>query len=113
MLGIATTSDLKKLREDILASFKTINTKLDKIMKTQAELQAAVEAATAEIVKIRAEQKALVTDLTTQVNDLKAIIAAGGPITPALEAAADQLLVTIKDFDDEIPDAAEPPPAQA
>ena len=109
-------ANFKKLREEVLASLKNQNTKLDKIMKTQAELKTLLEAANDEVTKIRKEQKdafaaeaALVKDLTEQVEALKKLIA-DGAATPGLEAAADKLLATIKEFDDEKPDAEPPPP---
>lgn len=74
---------------------------LGKIMASQAELAAQVTAATEKLTKIGVETSTLIT----KVSDLEAIIAAGGDVSPELQAAVDALVAQAKVVDDLVPDA--------
>lgn len=75
------------------------------IMATQEELTAQLVALKAQAEKSEAEERAVIVTMTQQIADLNALIAAGGPVTPELQAAADALGVSLQSLDDLNPDA--------
>jgi ElaB/YqjD/DUF883 family membrane-anchored ribosome-binding protein len=85
---------------DLLTELKNINTKLDTIMATQAELAAELAAKTAQIRKA-------IDEVTAKLDALMNAVA-NAPVTPELRAAADALGVAVQAADDIVPDA---PPA--
>jgi hypothetical protein len=83
---------------------KSIYKQNQKIMDTQEQLVAKVDAATAKLVKIGEEsRKTLQT-----VAELKEALANQGSVSPELQAAFDRLEVQVGAVDDLVPDA-EPP----
>lgn len=74
-------------------------------MATQEELTAQLVALKAQAEKSEAEERAVIVTMTQQIADLNALIAAGGPVTPELQAAADALGVSLQSLDDLNPDA--------
>jgi len=73
----------------------------EKIVATQAELAVQVTALTDQVGKIGAETRTLLT----RVEELLAVIAAGGEVTPELQAAVDGLKAQVQVVDDLVPDA--------
>jgi hypothetical protein len=91
---------------NVLANFNR-NKFLKGILMTQEELKALLEAATAKAQKIGTETAALLQKIT----ELLAIIAAGGNVTPEVQAAMDALTAQMQIVDDLVPDEVPPPPA--
>jgi len=102
--------DLALLREELLAINKTTQTKLDRIMKTQAEVQAALETATNTLVKVRKEQKDRFDAQTVLIDELKKLIA-DGVATPGVEAAVLAFEAKLAEFDADVADAPAAPAA--
>lgn len=91
----------------VLYRQKTLNQNQDIIMAKQDEAAQSVRDLTAQINKIGTE-----TATTLQkVTDLEAIIAAGGDVSPELQAALDEAKAAAQRADDLTPDApvVEPP----
>ncbi len=77
---------------------------LNKIMATQAELAAQLNDLGAELGKIGAETQSLLD----KIEELGKIIAAGGDVTPELQAAFDAVKAQAQAVDDKVPDAPAP-----
>jgi septal ring factor EnvC (AmiA/AmiB activator) len=77
-----------------------------KIMATQAELAVQINTLTAQVQKIATES----SKTLQMVTDLQSLIAAGGTVTPELQASVDALAAQIKVTDDLVPDAPAPTP---
>lgn len=73
---------------------------------TQAELTAKVTEISDTLAKVKGET----TTLIAKVDELNAVIAAGGPVSSELQAAVDALAAQAKAVDDLVPDAAPPAP---
>lgn len=71
-------------------------------MAMQAELTTQVTAATDKLKKIGTETSSLLT----KIDELKAVIAAGGAVTPELQAAVDALTTQALVVDELVPDAS-------
>lgn len=78
-----------------------INWRLDQIMSTQAELAAQLDELGVQLEKIAAETQSLLD----KIDELGAIIAAGGNVTPELQAAFDAVRAQAQVVDDKVPDA--------
>lgn len=93
LLGLATVADINKTKEQI--------------MKTQAELTADLEAILAQNQKTATEIAGIQTESTAlqaRVTELEAVIAAGGNVSPELEAAVAAVKAQAQVLDDQIPD---------
>lgn len=99
-----------------------ITTKLDKVMKTQDQVEIELKAANDIILKIRAEQETrakeqadLITKQTALIDERDKLIQmlkdelAAGNATPGVEAALAALEKNLEDFDATIPDPAPTP----
>ncbi len=97
-------AQLQRLKQAILKRMEEME---KKIMSTQAELVVQIKALTAQSKKTQGEIKLVQASVTaglTKIDELIALIAAGGQITPELTDAADELKVTLQETDDLIPD---------
>lgn len=93
--------DGEKLLPTLLESFLHINTKLEKIMSTQAEIAQALTDLGVQVAKVGEESKATLQ----KVADLEAELAKNPDVSPALQAAFDGLKTQVQKVDDLIPDA--------
>jgi hypothetical protein len=89
---------------DVVTSLAVLGVNQGKIMATQDEEVLVLEAIRQKIVKIGTETETL---LQTVV-DLRAEIAAGGQVTPAVQAALDAVVAQAQVVDDLVPDAPAP-----
>ena len=89
----------------LLESFLSIHQKLDKIMSTQTELAAQVQAISAQVSKIGEESKVTLQ----KVIDLETALANQDNVSPELQAAVDALKKQVQVVDDLVADA---PPAE-
>ena len=94
----------RQLLRDVLSRLNSLAKQMEKSMATQAELTAQVQAISATLTKIGTETSTLLT----KIDELKAVIAAGPPVTPELQAAVDALAAQAKVVDDLVPDAPTP-----
>jgi chromosome segregation ATPase len=78
-----------------------IKRKVRIIMANQEDLRIQIEALTAQVVKIQTETQSLLT----RIEELLAIINAGGTVTPELQAAVDALVAQVAIVDELVPDA--------
>ncbi len=91
----------------IFKALEVIDGHLHKIMDTQAQTAAKVQAVTNELVKVGTETRSLLT----KIDDLTAIINTGAVNTsPELQAAVDALTAQAQLVDDLVPDAPPPTP---
>lgn len=86
-----------------------IERKLNKIIMTQAELVTQLNTITAQVAKIGVETG----NTLQQVIDLKALLAAGGTVTPEVIDAVTALQAQAQKTDDLVPDAPATPSAKA
>lgn len=85
----------------LLESFLSIHQKLEKIMSTQTEFAAQVQAISTQVAKIGEESK-----ITLQkVIDLEAALANQDNVSPELQAAVDELKQQVQVVDDLVADA--------
>lgn len=91
--------DRKELRS-IHTLLRELVSQIRKIMATQQELAVQLTTATDQLKKIGGETKTLLQ----KVDELTAIINAGGPVSPELQSAADALTAQAKVVDDLVPD---------
>ena len=84
------------------SSSKEILAKLEKIMASQAELAVQIAAVTEKVAKIGTETRSLLT----KIDELKAVIAAGAEVSPALQASVDALSAQASVVDGLVEDAA-------
>lgn len=75
-------------------------------MATQAELTEQVRTLTAKVQKVGTETRTLLT----RIEELLAVIANGGQVTPELQAAVDDLQIQVNVVDELVPDAPTEPP---
>lgn len=94
--------------EKILVSLHSLHQKLTDIMATQKELTDQVNALTGRVVKIGSETRTLLT----KVEELLAIIAAGGEVSAELQTAVDDLQAQVTVVDELVPDAPTEPPVE-
>ncbi len=83
---------------------QTINQKLDKIIMTQTEAVTALTGINTELVKVGTETATLVTNVADLTKALADAQAAGGNVTPELEAAINAVAAQTKTVDDLVPD---------
>lgn len=95
----ATKHDLEQFEHRVTQQLKTI-------MANQVELTKQVTDLTAKVGKISAESRGLLT----KIEELLAVIAAGGNVSPELQAAVDALQAQVDVLDALVPDAPTPPP---
>lgn len=88
---------------DVSQRIGTLTEGVIKIMATQVELTAQIQAATDKLTKIGSETKSLLK----KIDDLMAVIA-NGPVSPELQAAADALSAQADVVDALVPDAPTP-----
>lgn len=101
-------------------AFSNIVRLLGEVMETQAELAQQLTAIGGQITALDAQVTKVAGEtagLKQKIVDLEAIIAAGGPITPELQASAAELVAkvgglqsSVQTLDDMVPD---PPPPSA
>jgi hypothetical protein len=87
------------------SSVDSLNAKLEIIMTTQAEAATAINTLVAKLEKISGETTATVNALADVKAQLEAALAAGGSITPELQAAIDAAIVLADAIDAKVPDA--------
>ncbi len=90
-------------------SKKDLDKKLNQILMNQKEEAAALVALKAQIQKATAEQQAASDALKKEVADLKAVIDAGGDVTPEVASALADVQAAVQTLDDTIPDAPPTP----
>ena len=90
--------------DGLVALLTSINRKADKIMATQAELAAQLNDLGVELGKIGTETQSLLD----KIEELGKIIAAGGDVTPELQAAFDAVKAQAQAVDDKVPDVPAP-----
>lgn len=93
--------------KNVHISTPTIDERLSKIMATQVELAAALEALTAQMAKIGGET----TSLVTKVQELTDALAAAGNTSPAVDAALAALQAQAGVVDGMVGDLPSVPPA--
>lgn len=106
-----TNNAIKKLREEVLALHKTINTKLDRIIMNNAELKAQLDALCAQQAKIAVEQRAASAALQAEIARLTKLITDGGNVPTEVVESLDALKAKAQVVDDLVIDAPENPPA--
>lgn len=84
--------------------FTLLNSKLEKIMATQAELITQINNINQQLTKVGQETSTLLT----KIDELKQVIAAG-PVSPELQAAVDALAHQAQVIDDLVPDTVPTP----
>lgn len=90
--------------EGVLHKLNELFVQGKKIMATQAELATKLDGVTVQLVKIGGES----SKTMALVEELKAIIANGPPVTPELQAAFDKLAAQAQVVDDLTPDEPTP-----
>lgn len=88
---------------EILQKLNILNTKIEKIMATQAQLAEQLNTVTAQIAKIGTES----TKTLQKVTELEEALANQDSVSPALQTAFDNLKAQVTVVDDLIPDAQE------
>lgn len=78
-----------------------INSKLDNIMATQAELAQQLTDVATQVEKTK-------TEITTKISDLEAAIVAAGNTSPEVDAALASLKSAVQGVDDIVPDTPAP-----
>ena len=99
-------------REQRRHQFHSLNSKLEKIMATQAELVADLKAVNAQQVKTLGEIETLQKSsdaLSAKIVELEAVIAAGGTVTQELIDAVAAVKAQAQIVDDQIPDVVPVP----
>lgn len=94
-----------KLDSVAIGLLQSINTKLDTIIMTQQEATQKLTDISAELVKVGTETATLVTNVADLKKALADAQAAGGTITPELEAAINGVAAQAQTVDDLVPDA--------
>lgn len=107
--------ELRPIMATLLAISERLSTQqttLNKIIMTQAELKAALDAADEKVAKIQTEQTArfttqseLIAAQTAEIQALKDALANGGMTSPEVDASLARLSTNLQAFDDTIPDA--------
>ena len=88
-------------KHDLTEMERRITEKLNTIMASQTDEAKRVTALTEQVTKIGTESRTLLT----RIEELLAVIAAGGEATPELTAAVDALKAQVQVVDDLVPDA--------
>lgn len=83
---------------------------LKEIVMTQAELTAALDNKTTQIVKVAKEQSDRFDTLTAKITALEEAINNGGAVSPAVETALNAVTAALDNLDAAIPDAPGPLP---
>ncbi len=86
---------------------ENISNKLDRIIMTQAELNAALDKLTAQVGKVAAEQSNRFDALSAEIKRLTDVINAG-EVTPEVTAALEKVQAALQNLDDAVPDSPTP-----
>lgn len=99
-----------QILKSIYRDQKIIQKQNQKIMDTQTQIVEKINAAIAQLGKIKEESTATLT----KVSELQAVIDNQGGVSPELQEAVDKLLAQAKVVDDLVPDAIPPvePPVE-
>lgn len=92
--------------EQVLEVLNLLNTKIDFMAKTQAELAAEMVEVTKQLEKVGNESAKSVA----KIAELEEVIKNLPNVEPALQDAFDAVKAQVKLVDDMVPDATEPPP---
>ena len=92
-----------------LVTNRSLDKKLDQIIMNQAELAAGLTKIQTQVGKVAKEQSDRFDALSKEIADLKAVIDAGGNVTPEVAQAVTDVQTALQSLDDTIPDAPPTP----